>query len=735
MHRKRRSLLDYAPAGSKQDDRGHASEHQRSKLNDGDTLPSQKSKLRSLANVFANRQKKQQKEKSEPIHNQHDDLLDYSHQSHKPAHEQGGRSNRKLRAYYHDPDKPLLDFVAIVISVWQRKYLIIILALIGAFIGVLVALSTPHKYYAESQIFLDPRELRLINTDLSNNPASSELLLALVDTQMRVATSTSVLENTIDELGLTNDPEFSRNSGGIGSALKELFSSASSIGTDVNKRVLDQLRKSISVGRDPKTLVVSLGVTTRNAEKSAIIANSLVEQFLKEYSQKKSGFFNQTSTSINARLDELRLRLDDAEKAVVKYRAENDIIDVGGGVINKKEMQSLSDSLTKVRAEQIAKTILAKELAKVDVNAVISGSFPQAALTTTLSEQRKQYSEAKSTSDSLAVGLGPRHPKLVAAQASVKALESDIRDELRRIIAAAQRDAKRTQQSEAELASQLAVLKSKSSDQSVENLELEELTRKAGSIRALYEQLLRSSSETAVQGELYSSKIQVISRAEYPDVPSTMSRKITVVLFAFIAGMLGVLYAIIIGAWNGIQQNYKSQSAGVDLRAAPYIDDRDSHFEQSSDANHPAAIQNQDEPTRQSNHQNHVPIHSYVHNQAYGASSPVHQQPYTDPRMMPGATYQAPMQHAVYADGQHVPIYPNAMQHPVATQSTLDQALEQETMQTRYEPDVQVAGQPSPQEVHASGVGSKEDYQRLRSEVQDVRSRLESWVKQNARVR
>lgn len=757
MHRNRRSLLDYTPAEPQQNDRVYASENQHVKRGDKESRPQQRRGLKSLMDVSVIRQKIQEKIKSDEPGNQQDDIAVKSTPNHAPVREQSSYSSDEQQKYYHDPDKPLLDFVAIIMSVWRRKFLIVALAFIGGIIGVLVALSTPHTYYAESEIFLDPRELRLTDTDLSNNPVSSDLLLALVDTQMRVATSTTVLQNTIDELGLASDPEFNGKSSGFGKGLVELFSSSSSDSPDINKRVLEQLRKSIGVGRDPKTLVVSLGVSTRSAEKSALIANSIVEQFLREFSLQKSGFFNQTSSSIQERIDILRTRLDGAENAIVKYRSANDIIDVGGGVINQKEMLSLSDSLTKIRSDQIAKSILAEELSKVDVNAVISGSFPQAALTNTLSDQRKQYSVAKSTSDSLAVGLGPRHPKLVAAQASVKALETDIRDELRRIIAAAQRDAKRTQQSEAELSSQLAVLKSRSSDLSVENIELEDLMRKANSLRSLYEQLLKSSSETAVQGELSSSKIQVISRAESPDVPSSTSRKITVILFAFIGGMLGLTYAMIIGAWTGIQQNYTSRSPATNKRAAlpensptpEATAPQQRHYEHQEPVMQQPLQASPNNGYAVSGMQGHIQAQAQAQAQTYGATqgqmySPapmtemqgyIPSQAYPDPRMVPMPTqvptHQAPLPQAGYFNGQPSPIYPNVMPHPAA-QHVFVQSTEQEMHPQAFEPHAQ-KGMPPAQENEAPKSDSSEEYQRLHNEVQRVRSRLENWVSQNNR--
>jgi succinoglycan biosynthesis transport protein ExoP len=78
----------------------------------------------------------------------------------------------------------------------------------GAVIGVLMALSTPHKYYAESRLFVDPREIRVTEDDVRNQQLSTEAMLAIIDSQLQILSSTSVLEKVIADLGLDRDPEF-----------------------------------------------------------------------------------------------------------------------------------------------------------------------------------------------------------------------------------------------------------------------------------------------------------------------------------------------------------------------------------------------------------------------------------------------------------------------------------------------------------------------------------------------
>ena len=356
-----------------------------------------------------------------------------------------------------DPDQPILDLFTIFAKIWSLKWMIIVFGILGCFVGVAIAVMTPHTYTAEASLIVDPRDIQVTETKGINSQASSQILLAVVDSQIQLVRSTRVVEETVKRLGLDQDSEFNgEDDNGLVAKIKGILSGEVK-SNDGTENAITYLRKYMNVTRDTDTFLVYISMQTKNADKSALVANTLVEEYLKEYSAQQSGLDSKASTSIDRRLEELRSRLDLAENEVVEYQATNDIIDVGGGVINTKEMLALSDELAKVRAEQINKTVLANELQGTDLSGVISGSFPQAALTITLGELRKQYSQAKSKSDALAAGLGPRHPQFIAAQTSVTTLEGEIKNELRRIISSTQREVQRTAGAEKQLVTKLPV--------------------------------------------------------------------------------------------------------------------------------------------------------------------------------------------------------------------------------------------------------------------------------------
>ena len=160
-------------------------------------------------------------------------------------------------------------------GIGRSKMLIAATTLIGALLGVAIALSTPKKYEAFAELLIDPRDLKLIDRDLTQTGLPNDATLAIVENQVRVLTSGTVLNKVVDKLNLTDDPEFNgAGQGGIGnifSSLRALLSRGNGAGGDAGDRrralAVGNLAESLHVERGGKTFVVSIGATTRRRRK------------------------------------------------------------------------------------------------------------------------------------------------------------------------------------------------------------------------------------------------------------------------------------------------------------------------------------------------------------------------------------------------------------------------------------------------------------------------------------
>src|SRR5438105_3545328 len=101
--------------------------------------------------------------------------------------------------------------------VWRRKIAIAAAALLGATLAVTAGKSLTPRYTATAQLYVDPRELQLVDRELTPRAQDVSGMSMVVESQARLITSNSVLLRVIQQAGLDKDPEF--GGGGDGKSL------------------------------------------------------------------------------------------------------------------------------------------------------------------------------------------------------------------------------------------------------------------------------------------------------------------------------------------------------------------------------------------------------------------------------------------------------------------------------------------------------------------------------------
>src|SRR5882757_8513148 len=99
----------------------------------------------------------------------------------------------------------VLDLVQLL---WRRKIAIASAALLCACIAVAVGKSLTPKYTATAQLYVDPRELQLVDRELTPRAQDVSGLAMVVESQSRLITSNNVLLQVIQDTQLEKDPEF-----------------------------------------------------------------------------------------------------------------------------------------------------------------------------------------------------------------------------------------------------------------------------------------------------------------------------------------------------------------------------------------------------------------------------------------------------------------------------------------------------------------------------------------------
>src|SRR3982750_3508982 len=96
----------------------------------------------------------------------------------------------------------------LALLLWRRKVAIASVALLCACIAVVIGKSLTAKYTATAQLYVDPRELQLVDRELTPRAQDVSGMSMVVESQARLITSNSVLLQLIQQAGLEKDPEF-----------------------------------------------------------------------------------------------------------------------------------------------------------------------------------------------------------------------------------------------------------------------------------------------------------------------------------------------------------------------------------------------------------------------------------------------------------------------------------------------------------------------------------------------
>lgn len=558
--------------------------------------------------------------------------------------------------------QPLVDPMAVVGGVLRSGRIVVATTLAGAVLGVLVALATPKHYISTAEVIVDPRDIKIGERDLTAGGLPSDATLAIIENQVRVMYSGKVLGDVVTALDLASDSEFNGQGGGFSlrgliSDLKSLLRSGAGGGADdarARALAVESLAESLDISRGDKTFVIYVSARTKDPEKSARIANTLVEVFRQVAGRIQSDTAGRAESEITSRLAELRQGVLDGEKAVEEFKAANDLVDAQGRLITDDQIVRLNEQLSVARAKTIELQARASSARDVDPDAAAAASLPEYVNSAVLSELRSQYARLAQQADALAVRLGPRHPERQAVEAQLAGARRQIGAELRRVVSSIQVDLKRAVEQEQALSARLAQAKARQADVSDRLIELRELEREAAAQRAVYENYLLRARDVAEQKGVNIANISLISPATPALLPTGPSRSMIAIVFT----LLGFMAGIGIGALRGILAALGGRSA----LAARFRQDggaRAGHGRTPVPPRPPRTPRGRPD-TQYRQEQDATPAMAGQHaGEPAGATAAMHGMPHPGPSAMPW-----PVQHPIGFAPQPVPVAPVAWGWP-----------------------------------------------------------------------
>lgn len=428
---------------------------------------------------------------------------------------------------------------------WQRKVAIASAALICACAAIAIGKSLTPKYTASAQLYVDPRELQLVDRELTPRAQDISGLAMVVESQARVITSNNVLLQVIRDTHLEKDPEFGGSDGrSLLGSLLGLFGVELRPSAEQQKQIqmgaLEALNRHINVKKTDRTFIVDIDVWSYEPAKAAMLANAISKAYLAESKQSQAAAARRATTDLSGRLKELQERLRNAENTLAVYKAQNNFVGTQDTLISDQQLSASNQRLAAARALTLDAQAKYDQIEASRKAASDPSAIPEVLQSQTIANLRAQHAEARKRQAELQSELGPRHPALRQAEQQVQDLRRTINEEVGRFAQAAKNDLIRARDYEASLGKALETQKHQSVQMSQASVRLRELEREVDASRDVYQSFLKRSRETEEQESLNTSNARIIGEATVPQrrtFPPAMS------LLAMIGFILGGLAA------------------------------------------------------------------------------------------------------------------------------------------------------------------------------------------------
>ncbi len=412
-------------------------------------------------------------------------------------------------------------------AVWdllvKHQWLILAVTVVLTALVAFYSFKMQPVYQAMSRVDVES-EIPLLQSlnDLFKTGEADEAFLA---TQVSILQSDELAWDTIQRLGMGG----SEKSGG------KVVGTPTTMQTSAIRAFQGHLR----VERAKDTRMILVKYESTDPKQAAVVVNTLVDNFIEYNFRTKYDASRQATGWMEQRLDELKVKVEKSEQAMVDYERQNNIVSVGDRQsIAESRLEDLNKSFNNTQTERLSKESIYKMVSEneAQVGFIQSGSLLNGLEAKEL-ELKQQYSETVSH-------YGPTYPKALAIQDQLKDLESLIARERKRAVENIRSEYQAAVQREKILSD--AVNSQKAEVSKVNQLLIEHnlLKREFESNQQLYDSLLAHLKDANVSAGLRATNIHVIDRAVPPTAPIRPDRARNI-LFAMAAGLgLGVALAL-----------------------------------------------------------------------------------------------------------------------------------------------------------------------------------------------
>ena len=407
---------------------------------------------------------------------------------------------------------------------WRGKLWIALCGFLALFAGGFYAfgLATP-IYTATTSVVLESRQEQIIDIQSIVSGMSGDQVE--LNTELEIFRSRRLIGKLVDDLGLTDDPEFNaelreqpklslrslsaffrENVLGQRSAPQELTQQ------EIRDAVIDAVLENVTFSNVRQSYVFLISAISEDPDKATLFTNRLAELYVADQITLKFEKTVDATKWLTDRVAELQVELETSEIELNAFSSDTNLISPAGLIALNRQLKNLRERQADLAAEgRVANARLA------------------ALQTARLSDDISQMAAASNS---------PELNSLLAQDGDSTA-EDSFRQQFDELLAAAERENARLETQRAAVALSIDDITESIDDQTEELVELEQLKREAEASRLIYEFFLGRLKEISVQQGLQQAESRVLSYAVRPNQASAPRIPIILAMSLILGTLIG----------------------------------------------------------------------------------------------------------------------------------------------------------------------------------------------------
>ncbi len=434
------------------------------------------------------------------------------------------------------------DFARIWHFLLEKAWVMVLTTIVALGLGYVYGKRAPVLYAATATVQAEQDQPKILNLQMMEvrDPQAVEYL----QTVAQSLNNRALLERVADTNHLWNDPRFTNRL-----VLASPFGPDASLGSAfptnhnesvVQARVLDALERIVKVRLRRGTRLIDITVTHRWPDLAALIANSIVNEYVNENAEREETSIGLATRSLSKQAERVRKKLEESEKVLQAYIETNKAVSLDER--QNTVVAALKELSTKATEARSLRLKTEAEYAQITSLGTNNGAgllvVPTVAKDPTVMALQLELEKAENDFAAVSQRYKVKHPKYIQSLGQVEGLKASLTNAVLSAAQTVKASLENARAAEEALNKALADQEASALELNKLSIQYKVLAREVESDRTLYDELLKGTQEASVSKETHQTGIVRVVQKAYVPYERVSPKRLAILALSGLGGIL-----------------------------------------------------------------------------------------------------------------------------------------------------------------------------------------------------